>query len=145
MVETKEVATLAILTFRVGPFLLGVEADQIAKLPRPFQEDLPTNGTRVVDELPMLDLRSACGLPPAANEEQWQLLLVNRNGEMVGYKVDQVGDLITVEIARHIWPLPPMLDALKRWQQLWGVCQWADDLVLLVDLQYEPQNTPKEG
>jgi chemotaxis signal transduction protein len=145
MVETNEIATLVILTFRVGPFLLGVEADQIAQLPRTAQQEPPTHGTGVVDELPTLDLRPACGLPPAANEEQWQLLLVKMAGEMVGYKVDQVGDLITVDIARHIWPLPPILDDQKQWQQLWGVCQWADDLVLLVDLQYEPQNTPKEG
>ncbi len=145
MVETNEVATLAILTFRVGPFLLGVEADQIAQLPRTAHQEPPTNTTTIADELLMLDLRTACGLPPMTHEEEWQLLVIHRDEEMVGYKVDQVGDLITVEITRHIWPLPPLLDVQKTWQQLWGVCEWADDLVLLVDLQYEPQNTPEEG
>ena len=35
MVDTGEASTLAILTFWVGPFLLGVEADQIVRLPSP--------------------------------------------------------------------------------------------------------------
>ena len=35
MVGTYEAANLAILTFWVGPFLLGVEADQIVRLPPP--------------------------------------------------------------------------------------------------------------
>jgi hypothetical protein len=71
-------------------------------------------------------------------------MMVDRAGEMVGYRVDEIGDLITVEIASQVWPLPPLFFVQKRWQQLWGICQWEGELVLLVDLQYEPQNTPKE-
>ncbi len=144
MLDTDEAASLAILTFRVGPYLLGVEAEQIAQLPRPADQNQPINGNRDWDDIRMLDLRPACDLPPAPNEQQSQLLMVDRAGEMVGYKVDQIGDLITVEVANHVWSLPPLFFVQKRWQQLWGVCQWEGELVLLVDLQYEPQNTPKE-
>jgi hypothetical protein len=145
MEKTKEVTTLEILTFWVGPFLLGVEAGQIASLPGPFNRELPIHNGEGIDELPIFDLRPACGLPVATNTQQCQALLVNRAGEMVAYLVDQVADLITVEIGGQIWPLPPLLDVQKRWQQLWGVCQWNGQLVLLVDLQYESLNTPKEG
>ena len=145
MEKSKEVDTLEILTFWVGPFLLGVEAGQIASLPGPFNRELPTHDGEVIDELPILDLRPACGLPAAMHAQQCQVLLVNRAGEMVAYLVDQVADLITVEIEGQIWPLPPLLDVQKQWQQLWGVCQWNGQLVLLVDLQYESLNTPKEG
>jgi hypothetical protein len=134
---TDEASSLAILTFWVGPFLLGVEADQIVRLPSPPRQKSPTLEIGLVDSLPMLDLRTACGLPPAPNEDQRQLLVIDRGGEQVGYKVDKVGDLISVDISRHVWKLPPLLEIQKRWQQLWGVCQWKDELVLLVDLQYK--------
>lgn len=137
MVETGEAATLAILTFWVGPFLLGVEADQIVRLPPPPRQLSPTPDLRPVDHLPMLDLRKPCGLPPAPSEVHRQILVVERGGERMGYKVDMVGDLILVDMARHVWRLPPLLEVQKQWKQLWGVCQWKDELVLLVDLQYE--------
>lgn len=138
MLDSDEAATLAILTFWVGPFLLGVEADQIAQLPRPSEQMYPTHNIGVLTDLMMLDLRTACGLPSAPNEEKRPLLLVDRAGEKVGYKVDRLGDLITVDMTRHIWPLPPLLEVQKRWRQLWGVCRWKDELVLLVDLKYKP-------
>jgi hypothetical protein len=138
MVGTDEASTLAILTFWVGPFLLGVEADQIVRLPSPPRQESPTLDIGLVGSLPMLDLRTVCGLPPAPGEDQRQLLVIDRGGEQVGYKVDKVGDLISVDISRHVWRLPPLLEIQKRWKQLWGVCQWKDELVLLVDLQYKP-------
>jgi chemotaxis signal transduction protein len=138
MAGTEEAPTLPILTFWVGPFLLGVEAEQIIRLPSPPRQNSPTLGLGVVDSLPKLDLRTACGLPPAPGEDRQPLLVVERGEGQVGYKVDKIGDLILVDMARHVWRLPPLLEAQKRWQQLWGVCQWKDQLVLLVDLQYKP-------
>ncbi len=145
MVDSDEAATLAILTFWVGPFLLGVEAGQIAQLSRPSGQRLATHTSEEESDPKVMDLRSACGLPLETNEEQRQLLVVDRAGEKVCYRVDQIGDLITIDITMHIWPLPPLLETQKRWRQLWGVCQWENELVLLVDLQYQPQNESKEG
>ena len=145
MVDSSETATLAILTFWVGPFLLGVEADQIAQLTRPSGQRPLTAVNKEASDLRVMDLRSTCGLPRETNEEQRQLLVVDQVGEKVGYEVDQIGELITVDIAMYISPLPPLLEIQKRWRQLWGVCQWENELVLLVDLQYQPQNEPKEG
>ena len=138
MASTEEASTLAILTFWVGPFLLGVEADQIVRLPSPPRQSSPTLDIGSVDSFPQLDLRTTCGLPPAPGEDRQQLLVINRGREQVVYKVDKIGDLVLVDVARHIWKLPLLLEIHKRWQQLWGVCQWKDELVLLVDLQYEP-------
>jgi len=143
--DSSEAATLAILTFWVGPFLLGVKADQIAQLTRPLGQRLSTHASDVASDLKVMDFRSACGLPRETDEEQPQLLVVDRAGEKVGYRVDQVGELITIDIAMCIWPLPPLLEIQKRWRQLWDVCQWEHELVLLVDLQYQQQNEPKEG
>ena len=145
MVDSGETATLAILTFWVGPFLLGVEADQIAQLTRPSGQRPLTAVSEGVSDLRVMDLRSTCGLSRETDEEQRQLLVVDQAGEKVGYEVDQIGELITVDIATYIWPLPPLLEIQKRWRQLWGVCQWGNELVLLVDLQYQSQNEPKEG
>jgi len=136
MVGTQGATTLAILTFWVGPFLLGVEAEQIVRLPSSPRENSPTADMVLFDSLPKLDLRTTCGLPPAPSEDRRQLLVIDRGGEQVGYKVDKIGDLIVVDMARHVWKLPPLLEVQKRWQQLWGVCQWEDELVLLGDLQY---------
>lgn len=138
MVTTEEATSLAILTFWVGPFLLGVEADQIVRLPSPPRQNSSIPDIGLGDELPRLDLRTACGLPPASSEDRRQVLVIDRGGEQVGYEVDTIGDLILVDMARHVWRLPALLEVQKQWQQLWGVCQWKDELVLLVDLQYKP-------
>jgi hypothetical protein len=138
MADTEEASNLAILTFWVGPFLLGVEADQIVRLPSPTRQNSPNPDIGLVYSLPQLDLRTNCGLPPTSGQDPQQLLVINRGGEQVGYKVDKIGDLILVDMARHVWKLPLLVEIQKRWQQLWGVCQWKDELVLLVDLQYEP-------
>lgn len=145
MLETNEVVSLEILTFWVGPFLLGVEACQIALLPKPSQQETRAPSNETMDELTMLDLRVVCGLEPSADDTESQLLLVNRAGDVMAYIVDRIRDLIKVEVDKHIRPLPPLLEVQKGWQQLWGVCQWGDELVLLVDLQYDSQNDPKEG
>lgn len=137
MVSTGEVSTLAILTFWVGPFLLGVEADQIDRLPSASRQNSPALDIGT-DSLPKLDLRPDCGLPPAPNEIRQQLLVIDRGGEQVGYIVDKIGDLILVDLAKDVWKLPPLLQVQKRWQQLWGACQWKEELVLLVDLKYKP-------
>ena len=137
MVGTDEAATLAILTFWVGPFLLGVEAHQVLRLPPPSRQMSPTPDIGSADRLPILDLRTACGLPPAPSENHRQILVIDRGEEKMGYKVDKVGDLISVDMTRQVWKLPPLLEVQKQWKQLWGVCQWNDELVLLVDLQYE--------
>ena len=144
MLANDEPATLAILTFRVGPYLLGVEAEQIAQLPRPAEQNQPTYGNGNLNDIRMLDLRLACDLPPATKAQQSRVMMVDRSGEMVGYRVDEIGDLIAVEIANQVWPLPPLVFVQKRWQQLWGICTWEGRLVLLVDLQYESQTTPRE-
>jgi len=138
MLENAGDALLEILTFWVGPFLLGVEAAQIVQLHRPSEQRLLTNGEGSMGDLVMLDLRRACGLPSAQDKKEKHLLVVDQAGERVGYEVDQVGDLITVDMSTHVWPLPPVLQVQKRWQQLWGVCRWRDELVLLVDLAYRP-------
>jgi hypothetical protein len=118
--------TVDILTFRVGPFLLGTEAAPVARLAR------LSNGVR--DNAPRVDLRRWCGLEPPAAETRRHLLVVGGGAGEVAYVVDQVGDLITVNLARQIWPLPPLIEMQKRWRRLWGVCAWGDELVLLVDL-----------
>ena len=97
MLDTDDTATLAILTFRVGPYLLGAEAKQIAQLPRTAEQNLLTYENGELDDIRTVDLRPDCNLPPATNEVQSQFLMVDRAGGMVGYKVDQLGDLITVE------------------------------------------------
>jgi CheW-like domain len=117
--------TLDVLTFRVGPFLLGTEARPVARLA------MLTLG--VADCAHRVDLRRWCGLGPAAGARQ-QLLVVGGEAGELAYVVDQVGDLITVNLARQIWPLPSLIERHKRWRRLWGVCAWGDELVLLVDL-----------
>ena len=145
MVDRREGASVAILTFWVGPFLMGVEAEQITQLTRPSSQGSLTPVREGASDLRVTDLRSACGLSRQTGTEHRQLLVVDQAGEKVGYKVDQIGELITIDIALSVWPLPPLLEIQKRWRQLWGVCQWENELVLLVDLQYQPQNEAKEG
>jgi hypothetical protein len=50
-----------------------------------------------------------------------------------------VGEIITVDLARQVWPLPVLIEREKSWPQLWGGCEWRDELVLLVDLAWEEE------
>ncbi len=119
-------ATLDILTFPVGLFLWATEAGPVARLAK--------LSCGVGDYAPLVDLRRWCNLEPSAEETRRDLLVVGGRTDGVAYVVDQVGDFITVNPARQIWPLPPLIERHKRWRQLWGVCAWGDELVLLVDL-----------
>lgn len=125
MEESALTTTLDVLTFRVGPFLLGTEAGPVARL--------AMLNPGVGDCAPRVDLRRWCGLGPAAGARRHLLVVGGEAGE-VAYVVDQVGDLITVNLARQIWPLPPLIERHKRWRRLWGVCARGDELVLMVDL-----------
>jgi hypothetical protein len=65
----------------------------------------------------VVDFRWPYGLEPlfGTAEGRGHLLVVHgATGEMV-YLVDQVGEIITVSLARHIWPLPPLIQRQKRW------------------------------
>lgn len=121
--------TLEILTFRVGPFLLGTEVSPVSRLTRLS----PGVGGRT----PLVDLRQRCDLEPWGEDTNRFLLVVGEGAGEVAYVVDQVGDLIAVNPLRQIWPLPALVEREKRWRQLWGVCEWGDELVLLVDLTRE--------
>jgi chemotaxis signal transduction protein len=136
MEESTAPAELDILTFWVGPFLLGVDAGQIVRLIRLSHLKHATIGRGTVNGLPIQNLRRACGLGNGAEDAQRQYLVVRRHGEPVACLVDRIGELISVEIARYITPLPPLIVAQTQWQQLWGVCRWGEELVLLVDLGY---------
>lgn len=85
-------ATLDILTFRVGPFLLGTEAGSVARLAK--------LSCGVGDYAPLVDLRRWCNLEPSAEETRRDLLAVGGGTDEVAYVVDQVGDFITVNLAR---------------------------------------------
>jgi chemotaxis signal transduction protein len=87
----------------------------------------------------VVDLRRRCGLEPlfGAAEARGHLLVVPGATGKVAYLVDRVGEIITVNLARQMWPLPPLIERQKCWPQLWGVCEWRDELVLLVDLAWE--------
>jgi hypothetical protein len=124
-------SSLAVLTFGVGPFLLGTETAQVARLVGP-----PFTGG---DQIPVVDLRRRCGLEPllgAAVAQGHLVVVAGARGE-VAYLVDEVGEIISVDLARQVWPLPVLIEREKSWPQLWGVCEWREELVLLVDLAWE--------
>ena len=93
-----EAPALAIPTFLVDPYLLGVEADQIAQLPRPAGQHQPSYRNSDITAAEMLDLRPASDPPSATKTQRSRVMMVDRSGEVVGYRVDERGDLITVEL-----------------------------------------------
>jgi chemotaxis signal transduction protein len=135
--ETIAPAIMDILTFRVGPFLLGVDVGQVAWLSRVSQGEFDSGTDGALKGIRLLDLRCLCGLAPVGGAEQRRVLVVKHIGDKLGYVVDEVADLIKAEVNTQIQPLPPLVNGQKSWQQLWGVCRWREELVLLVDLEYE--------
>lgn len=122
--------------------MLGVEAGQVSWLSRVLEGSSGELPAAVSEAgLRVEDLRTRCGLEPAGKDDRRQLLVVEQAGEEVAFLVDEVADLISVDLDRQIRPLPRLVEVHKRWQQLWGICRWEQEPVIMVDLQYQPPDT----
>jgi len=95
---------LQLATFYVGDILLGVDIRQVQEINRQLSvTDVPHSPDYVRgvinlrgDVATVLDLRTILGLPRADVTRESRNLIVQSQGESIGFLVDRISDILTV-------------------------------------------------
>jgi purine-binding chemotaxis protein CheW len=83
--------------------------------------------------VPVLDLRSRCGLPAAEQTKDSRVVVVQVNDQSVGLQVDAVSE-VTLLSPELIEPSAGLIRGAGQEQLLIGVARLDDRLVMLLDL-----------
>jgi purine-binding chemotaxis protein CheW len=83
--------------------------------------------------IPVMDLRKRFGLPVSANTEQTRIVVVEVHGRMIGFLVDRVREVLSIE-STIVDPAPRMVCSIDS-QFIAGVGKLRDRLLILLDLQ----------
>jgi len=128
------------LTFSLGQEEYGVEILKIQEIkgfapltplpnaPAHVKGVLNLRGTIV----PIVDLRAKFGLPSVADTKQTVIVVVQVAGQTLGFIVDAVSDVLTVDGAQ-IQPTPDLHGQVDT-TALTGLVQAGEKLVLLLDI-----------
>lgn len=84
--------------------------------------------------MPVLDGRRRLGLPdqPPVNVERVRVVMLSHAGQLVGLKVDAVGELLNIG-GKDVAP-PPAGRACREDDPVSGVLSWQDGFVALLDI-----------
>jgi purine-binding chemotaxis protein CheW len=134
--------SIKLVTFRVGKDLFALDIMRIREIVRPLKvtpvPKSPGAMLGVVDMrgqvLPVFDLRRRFDLPPLAEneEEHARTLIVAISGRILGIRVDEVLEVVTVK--RRDMQLEGAMMTGEASRFFVGVAHVGDDLVLLLNL-----------
>lgn len=83
--------------------------------------------------VPVLDLRSRCGLPPAEPTKDSRVVVVQVNDQSIGLQVDAVSEVILLS-SDLIEPTAGLIRGSGHEELLRGVARLDDRLIMLLDL-----------
>ena len=86
--------------------------------------------------VPVVKMHRQLSLPDAALELHTPIILVIRNGQMVGLIVDEVIDVLKVSAGQHASAEDILPEGLGKASVLEGLVHIGDDVVILLDLDY---------
>lgn len=126
--EDRHLATeqVPLLIFELGGQLYGVDVDQVEAI---VERQASFQGP----EIQVQDLAVWIGLELSEEGEASRLLLSRSSGALRGFMVNTPKDVIALSLD-GIFPIPPLIRRVLGRSPLWGVGQWAQGLILLVDL-----------
>lgn len=127
-------------TFYVGDLLLGVDIHQVQEINRQLDvTDVPQapDCVRGVINLrgevtTVIDLRTILGLEQAEVTRDSRNLIVNSNGESVGFLVDRISDILTLR-DEQIGPPPTNIDGVKG-KYFLGVHTMESEILVLLNV-----------
>jgi purine-binding chemotaxis protein CheW len=115
-----------LLIFELGGQFYGVDVDQVEAI---VERQTSYQG----QEIPVQDMALWIGLEMSKEGEASRLLLSRSGGALQGFLVDTPKDVIALSLD-GIFPIPPLIRRVLGRSPLWGVGQWPQGLILLVDL-----------
>ncbi len=144
-------ATEPVVTFYVGPLLLGLPIAQVREINRHLDftpvPHAPPQVRGVVnlrgEVVTVLDLHRVLGLPAAEQTLQTRNLIVFYQGEPVGLLVDQVADIVEVA-PEELNPPPANVQGVQA-RFFRGVLPMERDILVLLDLDEALSLTAEKG
>ncbi len=107
-------------TFYVGDILLGVDIRQVQEINRQSEvtpvPHAPSYVRGVInlrgEVTTVIDLRTVLGLPQAEASRECRNLIVNSQGESIGFLVDRISDILALR-SDQITPAPSNLNGIQ--------------------------------
>lgn len=84
--------------------------------------------------IPIISLRKKFSLPEAENDKHTRIIVMDVDGELMGFIVDSVSEVIRIS-SSEIQPPPAVVNGGVEQEYLSGVINRADRLLVLLDLE----------
>jgi purine-binding chemotaxis protein CheW len=131
---------IQIACFRLGDDVYAADIMRIKEIIRPQKlTSLPKSPAFVEGVLnlrgtviPVIDLRKRFDFPVADQNKDTRLLIVTVGRQLLGLKVDEVTEVITLHV-KNIKPPPQVVNGVSA-EYLVGVCLAKDSLIMLLNL-----------
>jgi len=133
---------IQLVVFELAGESYGVEISRVQDINR-MQEitEIPHAPESVVGVInlrgrviPVVDLRTRFGLPPAEHTKSTRIVVVQMGEEPIGMIVDAVSQVLRIP-TKIIEPPSPVLSSVDS-RYLRGIAKLEDELVILLDLDY---------
>lgn len=135
-----DVSELQFVTFYVGDILLGIDIRQVQEINRQLSvTEVPHSAGYVKGVINLrgevatvVDLRTILKLPVGNETRESRNLVVHFQGESIGFLVDRVSDILTIE-RRNINPPPTNVDGVDG-RLISGVSALEKELLVILDV-----------
>ncbi len=139
--QVVEIAEEQYATFYVGNLLLGVDIRQVQEINRqldvtnvPQAPDCVRGVINLRGEVTtVIDLRTILGMEQAEVTRTSRNLIVNSNGESVGFLVDRISDILTLR-NDQIGPPPTNIDGVQG-RYIFGVHTLEKEILVLLNVE----------
>ena len=128
-------------TFYVGDILLGIDIQKVQEINRQLDvTEVPHSPDYVRgvinlrgDVATVVDLRTILGLPVAEVTRESRNLIVHSQGESIGFLVDRISDILTLQ-SDEIGPPPSNLDGIQE-RFFEGVHTLESEILVILDVE----------
>lgn len=132
---------LQLATFYVGDILLGVDIRQVQEINRQSSVTQVPHAPAYVrgvinlrgEVTTVVDLRKILGLPPAQVTRESRNLIVNSQGESIGFLVDRISDILSLR-SDQITPPPSNINGIQS-RFFSGVHALENGIMVLLDVE----------
>ncbi len=132
---------LQLVSFNIGEEEFGVDILRVQEINRMLEVTRVPNSPVHVDGvinlrgkvIPIVDLRQRFGMPRKDHDKNTRIIVVELNGQVVGFVVDAVREVL--RIPRSVTEPPPSLAGGVREEYITAVGKLEDRLLILLDLE----------
>jgi purine-binding chemotaxis protein CheW len=140
---------LQLVSFNIGGEEFGVDILQVQEINRMLEVTHVPNAPEYVDGMinlrgkviPIIDLRRRFGMPRKEKDKNTRIVVVELNGQVVGFVVDAVTEVL--RIPRSVTEPPPSFVGGIHEEYITAVGKLQDRLLILLDLEKVLKDTER--